>query len=225
MSSDEYNQAGQQLKVLSLKRRLFVGILFVLAMHLYGCAGTPDAPRYPDDICEIFRENRGWYKSAYASYKRWRIPIPVMMAIMHQESKYEAKAKPPRTTCLYIFPGPRPSSAFGYSQALESTWETYKRSTGNRGADRDNFGDSIDFIGWYCNVSHKQCGIARSDSYHMYLAYHEGQGGFNRKTYAKKAWLHRVAGKVQSRATTYQKQLARCEREFQRRRGCCLWPF
>jgi hypothetical protein len=148
-----------------------------------------------------------------------------MMAIMHQESKYEAKAKPPRTTCLYIFPGPRPSSAFGYSQALDSTWENYKRSTGNRGADRDDFGDSIDFIGWYCNVSHKQCGIAKDDAYSMYLAYHEGQGGFNRKTYRKKTWLKQVASKVNSRAKTYQKQLARCESEFQRRRGCCLWPF
>ena len=210
----------------NLRRRLFLGVLFVFAVHLYACAGTPDAPRYPHDICEIFRENRDWYESAYDSRKKWGVPISVMMAIMHQESKYEAKAKPPRTTCLCILPGPRPSSAFGYPQALDSTWENYKRCTGNRGADRDDFGDSIDFIGWYCSVSHKQCGIAKTNAYSLYLAYHEGQGGFNRRTYQKKAWLKRVAGKVQSRAETYQKQLARCESEFQRRRGWgCLWPF
>jgi len=195
-------------------------------IDLCGCVGTPDAPRDPHDICEIFRENRDWYQSAYASYKRWGIPIPVMIAIMHQESKFEAKAKPPRTTCLCIFPGPRLSSAYGYSQALNSTWENYKRSTGHRGADRDNFGDAVDFIGWYCNMSHAKCGIAKNDAYNMYLAYHEGQGGFLRKTYRKKAWLRRVASQVQSRAKTYEKQLNRCESEFQKRRGCgCLWPF
>jgi hypothetical protein len=208
-----------------LRRPFLVGVFLVLAMHLYGCVGTPDAPQRPGDICDIFRENRDWYKHAYDSYKRWGIPIPVMMAIMHQESKYEAKAKPPRTTCLCIFPGPRPSSAYGYSQALDSTWEKYKRATGNRGADRDDFGDAIDFIGWYCYTSYTKCGIARNDAYNMYLAYHEGQGGFLRKTYRKKAWLRRVASRVQSRAKTYQKQLTSCEREFQRRRGCCLWPF
>ncbi|MBW1858574.1 MAG: transglycosylase SLT domain-containing protein [Deltaproteobacteria bacterium] len=209
----------------SLRTRFHIGVFFVLAVCLCGCAGTPDAPRYPNDICEIFRDNRGWYESAYESRKKWGVSIPVMMAIMHQESKYEAKAKPPRTTCLCIFPGPRPSSAFGYSQALDSTWEKYKQSTGNGGADRDDFGDSIDFIGWYCNVSHKQCGIAKNDAYSMYLAYHEGQGGFNRKTYRKKAWLRKVASKVQRRAKNYERQLARCESEFQRRKGCCLWPF
>jgi hypothetical protein len=120
-----------------------------------------------------------------------------MMAIMYQESKFDAKAKPPRTTCLCIFPGPRPSSAYGYSQALDSTWEKYKRSAGNWGADRDDFADSIDFV----------------------------QGGFLKKTYRRKAWLRRVASKTAGRAKTYKKQLASCEREFQKRGDCCLWPF
>ncbi|MGD9022610.1 MAG: transglycosylase SLT domain-containing protein [Deltaproteobacteria bacterium] len=208
-----------------LGRGVLVSILGVFSICLYGCVGAQRVPSCPQDICEIFRENRGWYKSAYASYSRWGVPIPVMMAIMYQESRYEAKAKPPRTTCLCIFPGPRPSSAYGYSQALDSTWEKYKRSTGNRGADRDDFADAIDFIGWYCNVSHKQCQIAKDDTYNLYLAYHEGQGGFLRKTYNKKAWLRRVAVEVQRRGNSYAKQLASCEREFRERRRCCIWPF
>jgi hypothetical protein len=208
-----------------LRKLFLVGVFFVFAIHLCGCVCTPDAPQSPGDICDIFRENRDWYTRAYASYKRWGIPIPVMMAIMHQESKFEAKAKPPRTTCLCILPGPRPSSAYGYSQALDSTWEKYKQATGNRGADRDDFGDAIDFIGWYCYRSHIECGIAKNDAYSMYLAYHEGQGGFLRKTYRKKGWVRRVASQVRSRAEAYREQLAACEREFQKRRGCCLWPF
>jgi hypothetical protein len=147
------------------------------------------------------------------------------MAVMHQESKFDAEAKPPRTTCLCIFPGPRPSSAYGYAQALDETWDKYKQETGNWGADRDNFADSIDFIGWYCNLSRKLCGISPNDAYSLYLAYHEGHNGFKRKTYKRKKWLQQVAGKVQRRAKTYTRQLASCKSEFQKGRGCCLWPF
>jgi len=199
-------------------------VLCILTISLCGCIGAQRAPEHLDDICEIFRENRAWYKDARASHDRWGIPIPVMMAIMYQESRYEAKAKPPRTTCLFILPGPRPSSAYGYSQALDKTWEKYKRSTGKGGADRDDFDDAIDFIGWYCNMSHVKCRIAKTDTYSLYLAYHEGQGGFLRKTYKKKRWLQDVASKVASRARMYDKQLALCEREFKKRKSC-LWPF
>jgi len=146
------------------------------------------------------------------------------MAIMHQESKYNAEARPPRTTCLFVFPGPRPSSAYGYAQALDETWESYIRATDNWGADRNDFSDAIDFIGWYCNQSRVRCGIARNDAYNMYLAYHEGQGGYQRKTYARKAWLKKVARKVQTKSNRYSGQLAACEQEF-RKKGCCLWPF
>jgi hypothetical protein len=62
-------------------------MFLVLALNLCGCAGTPDRPAYPDDICEIFRENRDWYRSAHASYVRWRIPIPSWMQTMLQEAK------------------------------------------------------------------------------------------------------------------------------------------
>ena len=206
-------------------RGILICALCFLTVQLSGCLGPQPAPRYPDNLCEIFRENRKWYKSAHASYRKWGIPIPVMMAIMHQESRFKAKAKPPRTTCLFIFPGPRPSSAYGYAQAVNGTWDKYKRSTGNSGADRDDFGDSIDFIGWYCSAIRRDCGIARNDAYNLYLAYHEGRGGFLRKTYTKKPWLLQVANKVSNRARNYQRQLASCEREFQKRRGCCLWPF
>jgi len=200
----------------------FICLLLIL---FHGCASTPKAPPQIDNTCEIFRENRKWYRSARKSYKRWGVPIPVMMAIIHQESKFRADAKPPRGTCLWIFPGLRPSSAYGYAQAGNETWEQYRESTRNTGADRDDFDDAIDFVGWYCHLSHIKCMISKNDAYHLYLAYHEGHGGFNRKTYRKKAWLIRVARKVESRAQKYKGQLAYCEREFYRRPCCFLWPF
>ena len=199
-------------------------ILCALTICLLGCAGHQPAPKHPDDICEIFLGNRQWYNSANDSFRRWGISIPVMMAIMYQESKFEADAKPPRTACLFILPGPRPSSAYGYSQALDETWKWYKQASGNAGADRDNFGDSIDFIGWYCDQSHIRCGISRDDAYNLYLAYHQGHGGFRRKAYQHKAWLRRIADTVRHRAGIYGRQLSLCESKFKRSRSC-LWPF
>lgn len=198
-------------------------IFLCFILFVPGC-GHRNPPQRPDNLCEIFREHRKWYRKADASSRRWGIPIPVMMAIMHQESAYQARVKPPRTTFLWIFPGPRPSTAYGYAQAMDATWDWYRRSTGNTRAKRNNFDDAIDFIGWYCSVSKARCGIAADDAYRMYLAYHEGHGGYNRRTYRTKPWLEGVARKVQVRSRTYQQQLASCEGEFHRR-GFRLWPF
>ncbi len=197
------------------------GLIFLFAV---GCSSLPP-PRNPDNICQIFREQSDWYAKADEASDRWGIPIPVIMAIMHQESKFISDAKPPRTTCLCFFPGPRPSTAYGYAQALDTTWEKYVNETGNWGADRDDYDDAVDFIAWYCRQSSRFCGIKPDDAYNQYLAYHEGRSGFNAGTHRKKSWLKKVAAKVRNRAGLYKRQLAGCEHEFKPRRGCCLWPF
>ena len=176
-----------------------------------------------DNLCEIFRQKKKWYQYASASSHTWGVPIPVLMAIIYHESSFRANAKPPRTTCLFVFPGPRPSSAYGYAQAIDSTWETYK-SKRRPFAKRNNFDDAIDFVGWYCHVSYKMCRIAKNDVFKLYLAYHEGQKGFNRKSYRKKRWLINKARKVHRTAIQYNNHLKSCEKEFQRK-GFCLWPF
>lgn len=178
-----------------------------------GCTTSP--PSQADNLCAIFREKDGWYKDAAKAKEAWGSPIPVMMAIMHQESRFVAKARPPRKKILGFIPGPRPSDAYGYSQAKKSTWKEYKRSSGNYGADRDDFGDAIDFIGWYNDQSKRRSGIAKTDAYRLYLAYHEGHGGFNRGSYRRKGWLQDVARKVQRRSGSYGGQLKSCEEELQ----------
>ena len=50
-------------------------------------------------------------------------------------------------------------------------------------------------------------------------AYHEGQGGFNRKTYRSKKWLIKVARKVQGQSKKYQSQLSGCEKSLKKKRG------
>jgi len=155
------------------------------------------------------------------SYEKWGVPVHVQLAIIYQESRFVHDAKPPRKKLLWVIPWTRMSSAYGYGQIKDSTWDWYLKSTGNRWADRDEFEDVVDFIGWYGSVSHRKLGISKWDAYNQYLAYHEGHGGFKRKSYKKKAWLMKVARKVDNRAKSYHTQLSKCEDSLDKG----WWPF
>ncbi len=191
--------------VKSMKR--IVIVLFICALS--ACTAMP--PRNSDNLCATFKEKDDWYDDTQHSYKKWGIPIPVQMAIMHQESHFVADAKPPRIWLLGFIPWFRPSSAYGYAQALDQTWQDYIDKTGSWMADREDFGDASDFIGWYCAVSHNQLGIATGDAKNLYLAYHEGNAGYRRKTYLNKSGLTRVAEKVANRARLFKSQLEACK--------------
>lgn len=193
--------------------RVFTSIIVFLCLS--GCSSTP--PKQVTNLCHIFDEKGSWYRHARAASKRWGSPIAINMAIMHQESRFVAKAKPPRTKILWIFPGPRKSSAYGYAQAKDETWQWYRKGSGNRGGDRNNFKDAIDFIAWYNLQSHKRAKIDSTDAYRLYLAYHEGQGGYLRRSYKNKAWLKKIAKKVSARASSYQAQLNQCEKRLRKK--------
>ena len=192
-------------------RNLNLSIIFVF-LCLTGCVSSP--PQNLDNMCKIFEEKGGWYEDAKASQEKWGTSIPVMMAIIHQESKFQGDIKP-EFEWFFIIPLGRASSAYGYSQALDGTWDVYIKESGNWGADRDDFEDAIDFIGWYNAKSYKRNKIKRNDAYHLYLAYHEGQGGFERRTFKNKAWLKKVAKKVSARAIKYRKQYWGCKESLE----------
>lgn len=193
---------------------LRLGGLLTAAMLLAACTTSP--PSQAENICEIFTEQRGWYRDAKKAEKRWGIPLSVLMAFSFQESSFQARAKPARTRLLWVIPWRRPSTAYGYTQALDATWREYQRATGRSRARRHKFGDAMDFIGWYNRRSADQLGLPRNDAYSLYLAYHEGVGGFRRGTYRDKRWLQDAARRVHSRAYAYQTQLAGCERRLSR---------
>ena len=194
-------------------------VTMLLVMLVAGCAAKQ--PENIDNICDIYGEQRSWYKASQKAAKRWGTTAPVIMAIIHQESSFKAKAKPPRTKILWIFPGPRPASAKGYAQAIDGTWDNYRKATGKWSADRNDFKDASDFIGWYIDQSAKRNGIAKTDAEQLYLAYHEGQGGYAKGSYRDKAWLVKVAEKVGARAKTFDGQLQSCDRRFKKR----FWLF
>jgi len=187
---------------------------------LSGCTTTP--PRNVDNVCAIFKEKSGWYEDSRRAFKRHGVPIHVQMAMMHQESRFKAKAKPPRRWIFGIIPWTRPSSAYGYAQVKQETWDWYVDKRGLMFVDRADFGDAVEFMSWYGKLSHETLGISKWDAYKQYLAYHEGQGGYKRKTYLKKPWLVKVARKVKGRASRYRTQLASCEKSLQ---SPWWWPF
>ena len=203
-----------------LSRKLAItGCFLVTGTAILSCSNSP--PQNISNSCDIFDEKSGWYSDAIDSYEKWGVPVHVQLAIIYQESRFVHDAKPPRKKLLWVIPWTRMSSAYGYGQIKDSTWDWYLKSTGNRWADRDDFGDVVDFIGWYGSVSHRKLGISKWDAYNQYLAYHEGHGGFKRKTYKKKAWLMKVARKVDNRAKSYHTQLSRCEDALDKG----WWPF
>ena len=145
-----------------MKRYKFCYIAFFIQIFvLQSCATKP--PENPDNICLIFQEKRSWYKAAIRSEKRWKIPPYVLISFVHQESSFKSDARPEREKILGVIPWFRPSTAVGYSQALTKTWDDYKDETGNTRANRKNFSDSADFIGWYASKGYYQ-GFEKTDA-------------------------------------------------------------
>lgn len=197
-----------------MSRRRAAAAALALCGALASCAAAP--PSSASDVCAIFEERRGWWRAAKASERRWGIPASVNMAFIYQESSFRSRVRPERRRFLWIFPGRRPSSAYGYAQALDSTWEEYERKSGNRRASRSDFGDAIDFVGWFNANSRRVSGIASANARDLYYAYHEGNGGYQRGTYLGKQWLIDAAGRVQANATRYEAQLNGCRADLDR---------
>lgn len=193
----------------------------ILLAVITGCADCP--PQNLDNICSIYKEKRHWYKASLNTERKWGVPPQVPMAFMHQESKFDGSALPPRKYILWIIPWGRVSTAYGFAQAQTMTWDDYIKDTGNSGAKRNNFADSMDFIGWYMDKTQKVNGVSKWDAYNQYLNYHEGWGGYKRKTYNSKSWLLGVAQKVKTRSSNYGAQYSSCKEELMKPQGFWEW--
>lgn len=184
---------------------------FVGLVVLTGCGGSSSSPpRNLDNACSIVDQRPKYLRAMKKTERKWGVPVHVQMATIYQESKFDGDARTPYRFLLGVIPMGRQSSAFGYAQALDGTWDEYRSSTGNRGADRDDIADATDFMGWYMNNTTDRLGISKRDARNQYLAYHEGQTGYARGSYKSKGWLIDVANSVAARANTYEQQLRRC---------------
>ena len=186
-------------------------IYFAIFFFLVSCSSVP---RYPQNACKIFGENYLWYKSAKKSSNTYGAPIHIILAFINKESGFNRWAKPKRTKLFKIVPYKRPSSSFGYSQAVKKTWELYKNETGNPLALRTRFKDSVMFIGWYMKKTKNINKIPLNDSYRQYLNYYLGWGNYAKKVYKtdKKAVI--FAKNVEKQSKIYKSQLIECEKNL-----------
>ncbi|MGC6392171.1 MAG: hypothetical protein ACON5C_10175 [Alphaproteobacteria bacterium] len=188
------------------------GIWLIGFMALVSCA-SKNVPSNPDDACDIFEEHEDWYDAMASTRAKYGIPISAQLAIIRQESSFRHQARPPKTYFLFI-PTGRVSSAYGYAQALDGTWEDYQKATGNWGADRDDMDDASDFIGWYTRKTARLHNIGMRDVRSHYIAYYVGHAGYGRGKWKNNAWLKNTANKVQNQADRYYRQLLQCENQF-----------
>ena len=182
----------------------FFNILIIL--FISACSSIP---QNTSDSCRIFDERYLWYKHSKKVEQKWGTPIYIQLAIIKMESDFDWLAKPPRQKLFKVIPFKRPSSSFGYSQAVKGTWEQYKNETGNKLATRARFKDSVDFIGWYTNKTKSILKILINDTFKHYIAYHEGWGNY--KYYKKNKKVINLAKKVEKQSQIYQRQLLKCK--------------
>ncbi len=112
-----------------------VAVLLVLVLG--SCGGNFSAPRNLDNACALAAERPKYFRAMKATEREWGVPVPVQMAVIHQESKFIGNARTPFRYALGVIPMGRQSSAYGYSQALDDTWREYQQEQGRGGARRD----------------------------------------------------------------------------------------
>jgi hypothetical protein len=183
--------------------------LFILLFLISACSSIPSNT---SNSCSIFNERYLWFKHVKKTEKKWGTPIYLQLAIIKMESNFDWLAKPPRQKLFKVIPYKRPSSSFGYSQAVKGTWEQYKNETGNKLATRTRFKDSVDFIGWYTNKTNSILKISKNDVFKQYVAYHEGWGNY--KNYKKNKKIIDLAKRVEKQSDLYKKQLLECQNQL-----------
>ena len=185
-----------------LKNKLIIMFIFILT----GCSSIPSNTA---NSCSIFSERYLWYKYAKKTEQKWGTPVYLQLAIIKMESSFDRFAKPPRQKLFKVVPYKRPSSSFGYSQAVKGTWKQYKDETGNKYATRARFKDSVDFIGWYTNKTEIILKVSKNDAFKQYIAYHEGWGNY--KNYKKNKKVINLAKRVEKQSNIYKQQLTECK--------------
>ncbi len=198
------------IKKMILNNKLLLLFLFFL---ISSCSSIP---KNTADGCSIFSEKYLWYKHAKKTEQKWGTPIYIQLAIIKMESDFDWLAKPERQKIFKVIPYKRPSSSFGYSQAVKGTWKQYKEETNNKLATRTRFKDSVDFIGWYTSKTEKILKISKKDAFRQYIAYHEGWGNY--KNYKKNQKIILLAKKVEKQSEKYKNQLLKCSDSLNRKK-------
>jgi hypothetical protein len=202
--------------------KAIAALVLSAVVAITACTSAP--PQSQDNLCAIFDEYPQWYDAAKESEENWGTPPHILMSFVKHESAFVNDAKPPRDWFLFI-PLPRGSSAEGYAQAQDAAWDEYQDENGGLFKSRSDMEDALDFIGWYNHLSSEALGISKWDPKQMYLAYHEGRGGYARGSYNAKPEVVQLADRVDWQAREYGAQLLQCEDRFRCRHWYQVGPL
>ena len=183
--------------------------LLLSTFFIFACSSIP---KNTVNVCAIFNEKYLWYKFANASERRWGVPIELQMAIIKKESGYDWLARPERTKLFKVIPWKRKSSSLGYSQAIEDTWETYKKSTGKKYVTRVLFKDASDFVGWYVDQTSRKMRVSKKNYFKQYLYYYNG---WTNKTRPESIPYAKTVAKT---AKKYRMQIQRCQSKLNKKK-------
>jgi len=188
-------------------------IYLIFFFFFISCSSVP---KYPSNACKIFGERYLWYKHSKKSSEVYGAPVHIILAFVNKESGFNRWAKPKRKRIFKVIPYKRPSSSFGYSQAVKGTWEQYKNETNNPLALRSRFKDSVMFISWHINKTNKINKIPFNDAYRQYLNYYLGWNGYAKKKYKTDKKSIIFAKSVEKKSKIYKKQLQGCQKVLNR---------
>ena len=188
-------------------KKTFLIFFLSICMFITSCVGIP---KNQEDACSILKQKKSWRSALKKTQKKWGISAGMQLAFIKTESNFRSTARTERKYFLGLIPSGRISTAYGYSQALDGTWNEYKKRTGNRYHRRSNFAHSTNFIGWYVDKSNRLLGISKNNAYLQYLAYHQGQAGFKTGAYKTKSGLLNVAKKTAYNKKIFDRQLKKC---------------
>ena len=186
-----------------------IKFLYILIFSL--SVSCSSVPKYPQNACKIFGEKYFYLKYTRAASKKWGVPISSILAVINKESGFRRFAKPPRHKIFKIIPYRRPSTSLGFSQAVDKTWDLYRKENNKPSALRISFKNSSDFIGWYFWKTNKINKISLTDTRNMYLNYYFGWEGYRNKVYKKDQKAIIFAKKVEKQAKIYKNQLQECK--------------
>ena len=76
-----------------IKASKFIFLFVIIALG--ACSSiTNKMPSHPHNLCEIFKHQSGWEKSAQKSAKKWGVSEPILLSIVYHESSFVADARP-----------------------------------------------------------------------------------------------------------------------------------
>jgi len=184
---------------------------FIYIIIFFFFTSCSSVPKYPQNACKIFSEKYFYLKYSRAASKKWGVPISSIIAVINKESGFKRFAKPKRKRIFKIIPYRRPSSSLGFSQAVNKTWDLYKKENNKPAALRISFKNSSDFIGWYFWKTNKINKISFTDTRNMYLNYYLGWQAYKNKAYEKDPKAIIFAKNVEKQAKIYKSQLQECK--------------